>query len=237
MPAKNLLSSRRSANPGQALLAMAVVAVTGISIAFAGFAATSAYSLFSNSDKPAETATWDKNAVELGLRFSTKTEGAITGARFYKGRQNTGTHLGHLWDNQGRMLAEVTFKNETSSGWQTANFAKPVSVKAGQEYIVSYYAPKGNYGITTDYFKTKGRTVKDLAAPASTKNKRNGVSRYGKGFPTGTSLKTGKPPLPTRSSSRPKTVSATASTLIPASTRPSPTASTLLASSSTTTPW
>jgi len=74
-----LLGSRRSANPGQALLAMAIVAVTGISIAYAGFAATSAYSLFSNSDKPAEIATWDNTPVELGLRFSARTEGTVTG--------------------------------------------------------------------------------------------------------------------------------------------------------------
>jgi len=180
-----LLGSRRSANPGQALLAMAIVAVTGISIAYAGFAATSAYSLFSNSDKPAEIATWDNTPVELGLRFSARTEGTVTGTRFYKARQNTGTHLGHLWDSQGRMLAEVTFKNESATGWQTASFEKPVSVKAGQEYIISYYAPRGNYGITTGYFRSNARSVKDLVAPASTRNKRNGVSRYGKGFPTG----------------------------------------------------
>ena len=31
------------------------------------------------------------------MKFRSSTNGFITGLRFYKGAQNTGTHIGHLW--------------------------------------------------------------------------------------------------------------------------------------------
>ena len=35
--------------------------------------------------------------VNLGMAFTTDTNGYITGARFYKAATNTGTHVGSLW--------------------------------------------------------------------------------------------------------------------------------------------
>ena len=39
----------------------------------------------------------DGSAVELGVKFRSDVDGSVTGVRFYKGPQNTGTHVGHLW--------------------------------------------------------------------------------------------------------------------------------------------
>ena len=46
---------------------------------------------------PALASENDTNAVEVGVKFRSDTDGRITGIRFYKGAANTGTHVGHLW--------------------------------------------------------------------------------------------------------------------------------------------
>src|SRR5439155_10394590 len=74
--------------------------------------------------------TSDSKSVTLGLKFYSDTAGYVTGLRFYKGSQNTGTHVGTLWSGSGAALATVTFAGETASGWQQANFSAPVSVVA-----------------------------------------------------------------------------------------------------------
>src|SRR4029078_10969237 len=60
----------------------------------------------------------DTGAVELGVKFRSDVAAEITGLRFYKGPDNTGTHVGHLWTGSGNLLAEATFTGETASGWQ-----------------------------------------------------------------------------------------------------------------------
>src|SRR5687767_229207 len=70
----------------------------------------------------------DTRAVTVGLRFYSEVSGTVTGIRFYKGPNNRGTHVGHLWSNDGASLGSVTFTGETVSGWQQANFASPVNI-------------------------------------------------------------------------------------------------------------
>ncbi|HEV2419854.1 MAG TPA: DUF4082 domain-containing protein, partial [Terriglobia bacterium] len=53
---------------------------------------------------PASIST-DPNAYELGVNFYADQSGFITAIRFYKGSGNTGTHIGHLWDNHGNLLS------------------------------------------------------------------------------------------------------------------------------------
>lgn len=98
----------------------------------------------------------DAGAVELGQRFAPQVDGYVTGVRFYKGPRNTGTHTGTLWSSTGQKLAEVTFGDETPTGWQTARFKVPVPVAAGQEYVVSYSAPGGGYAILAHAFSSRG---------------------------------------------------------------------------------
>ena len=57
----------------------------------------------------------DSSSVELGLKFRADTAGSITGIRFYKSSQNTGTHVAHLWTSSGQLLATATFSGETAA--------------------------------------------------------------------------------------------------------------------------
>ena len=76
---------------------------------------------------------------ELGVKFRADLNGYITGIRFYKYPGNTGTHTGSLWKTDGTRLGQVTFSNETASGWQEAHFATPIPITANTTYIASYY--------------------------------------------------------------------------------------------------
>jgi len=163
-----------------------IFAVLGAGSIFVN-AATSTSSLWSTNTVPKTISASDNKAVELGVRFKASVAGEVTGVRFYKGAQNTGTHTGQLWDNQGDLLAEATFTNESSSGWQTVSFAQPVQIAANVPYVVSYYAPKGHYSYN-DYYFTKARTKGNLTAPANSSTVGNGVYIYtsGTAFPTQT---------------------------------------------------
>src|SRR5206468_7863656 len=87
-------------------------------------------------------------AVELGVTFRSNTSGYITGLRFYKGPNNTGTHVGNLWANTGGWLATATFTNETASGWQQVNLSTPVAITANTNYVASYYTTNGHFAVT-----------------------------------------------------------------------------------------
>ena len=73
----------------------------------------------------------DTSAVNLGVQFQASSSGKITGVRFYKYSDNTGTHTGSLWTSSGTLLATGTFSNETASGWQELDFSTPVTITAG----------------------------------------------------------------------------------------------------------
>ena len=87
---------------------------------------------------------------------------------------------------RGTALGSVTFTNESASGWQTALFATPVTITAGQTYVVSYLAPNGHYSATGGAF---GSAVDNspLHAPASATSD-NGLYIYSgtSVFPTNT---------------------------------------------------
>jgi hypothetical protein len=128
----------------------------------------------------------DNSAVELGLKFRSTFDGFITGIRFYKGPQNTGTHVGKLWTANGTLLGSVTFANETASGWQQANLQSPVAITANTTYVVSYFAPNGHYSEDEGYFGSSGVTNGPLQAPSTGSIGGNGVYTYGGGFPSST---------------------------------------------------
>jgi hypothetical protein len=150
-------------------------------------AATSAqYSVWSSTTTPATISVADPNAVELGMRFRSDVSGYITGVRFYKSTQNTGTHTGSLWSNTGTLLGTVTFTNETSSGWQQASFSSPIPISANTTYVVSYHAAVGYYSANANYF-TSSIDNSPLHALANGVDGANGVYKYGStGFPTQT---------------------------------------------------
>ncbi len=54
--------------------------------------------------------------------------------------------MGHLWTSTGQQLAEVTFTNETASGWQEAQLPVPVAIQKDTTYITSYHSSQGQFG-------------------------------------------------------------------------------------------
>lgn len=150
-------------------------------------AATTSYGFWDNGDVPRTISTSDRRSVELGMKFRSKVAGYVTGVRFYKSAQNTGTHTGSLWNANGRLMATVTFTDESRSGWQTATFDKPVSIAAKATYIVSYHAPHGHYSFNSNFLKRYNYTHKKLEALQNTNSNPNSVYKYGNqtSFPTG----------------------------------------------------
>jgi len=174
--------------PSRSRATVAVVASLGlVGAGLVGIAQASStpqpVSFFSASDVPSVKSDPDPNSVELGMRFTSSVAGSVTAVRFWKGTQDTGTHVGNLWTSSGIKLASATFSNETASGWQQASFGAPVKLSAGSVYTVSYFAPKGGYGVTEGYFSS-AHTSGPLTAPS----RRNGVYKYGSAsaFPTST---------------------------------------------------
>ena len=142
---------------------------------------------------PVIEAVPDTGPVEVGMRFRAAVDGRVTGVRFYKGPGNDGTHTGSLWSNDGTLLARVTFTAETASGWQQAAFSSPVTVTAGQSYVVSYHAPLGRYAAEPGAFSAGDVENPPLRALAAGLDGPNGVYAYSATptFPTATYLDTG----------------------------------------------
>jgi hypothetical protein len=111
---------------------------------------------------PATPAANDAAAAELGIQFTSTSDGFISGVRFYKGTGNDGTHVGSLWSTAGELLARATFTNESATGWQSVTFPTPVPVTAGQTYIASYSAPVGHYSVEQYAFASRGVTATPL---------------------------------------------------------------------------
>jgi methionine-rich copper-binding protein CopC len=148
---------------------------------------TGSVSIWGPTAVPQTPSTTDTSPTEVGVKFQTEISGYITGIRFYKGSANTGTHVGHLWDSNGNLLASATFTNETATGWQEVTFATPVAVTAGQTYLASYYAPKGGYAADVGYFMFQPTTNGPLVALSdAAASGGQGVYSYGLGggFPT-----------------------------------------------------
>jgi hypothetical protein len=124
----------------------------------------------------------DTSAVNLGLQFQASSSGKITGIRFYKEVDNTGTHVGSLWSASGTLLATGTFSNETASGWQELDFSSPVTITAGTTYVASYFTTTGHYADTSNGLAS-AVTNGPLTALAS-----GGVYAYGSAnaFPSNT---------------------------------------------------
>ena len=71
-------------------------------------------SIWQNGTPTGAADTTDTNAITLGLQFQAASSGYITGVRFYKEADNTGTQTGSLWTASGTLLASGTFTGETA---------------------------------------------------------------------------------------------------------------------------
>jgi hypothetical protein len=126
------------------------------------------------------TDTSDTSSVELGLKFTASSNGTISGVRFYKEPDNTGTHTGTLWSSSGTVLATGTFTSESTQGWQELDFSTPVTVTAGTTYVASYHTNTGEYSADGNYFAAAHTDINGtLTAPSSSSSGGNGVYAYG----------------------------------------------------------
>jgi Domain of unknown function (DUF4082)/Fibronectin type III domain/Bacterial Ig domain len=151
-------------------------------------------SIWGSAVTPPVTNSGDPSSLELGMKFTSDVYGTVTGIRFYKSSENTGTHIGSLWTESGTLLAQATFTSETASGWQQVNFGTPVAISPHTTYVVSYLAPKGHYAVEPYYFynppPTGGNMLNSppLHAVAASDTTSNGLYAYASTpiFPTGT---------------------------------------------------
>jgi regulation of enolase protein 1 (concanavalin A-like superfamily) len=158
-----------------------------ITVTVSGGSTTCPCSIWSPAQSPAVPATNDSQSVEVGTRFRSDQSGFITAIRFYKGTQNVGPFVGNLWTESGTLLGSATFSNVSTTGWQEATLATPVSITANTNYVVSYHTNSGFYAGDTGYFATAGVDNGPLHALADTTGAPNGVFKYGaSGFPNQT---------------------------------------------------
>jgi hypothetical protein len=62
-------------------------------------------------------------------------------------------HVVNLWSSTGTLLASAASSGETASGWQTVNFATPVTLTSNPIYVASYHTG-GFYSADSNYFAT-----------------------------------------------------------------------------------
>ena len=119
-----------------------------------------------------------KGGIELGVKFRSDVAGAVLGVRFWKGIQNTGPHSGQLWSATGQLLADASFSDETSSGWQEVDFSAPVRIAASTTYIVAYHTAAAYIAYGPNALATAGINSPPLHVLASGVDGYNGVLQY-----------------------------------------------------------
>jgi len=85
------------------------------------------------------------NAVELGVRFQSDTDGYITAVRFYKPSGGAGTYTVNLWTTSGTNLGSGVMEIGAEAGWQEIPLGDAAAIDAGVPYIASYHSPTGIY--------------------------------------------------------------------------------------------
>ena len=134
--------------------------------------------LFDDTKVPSMLEANDPGPVTLGVKFTSDRAGTVTGVRFYKSAGNTGTHTGALWTASGTLLAQGTFANESTAGWQTLMFSTPVQIAKNTTYVASYRAPVGRWSADLNSF-----TGADLNRAPLHVTTNAGAYTYGTGFP------------------------------------------------------
>ena len=95
------------------------------------------------------------NDFELGIRLPPTSPGHITALKFWKVQGETGTHVGRVWNDAGRLLASVTFTNETASGWQQQALPTPLAVAPYTQYMVTVNSTNNLYAAAVSALTTE----------------------------------------------------------------------------------
>ena len=99
----------------------------------------------------------DGQAIELGVKFRSSQAGYITAIRFYKGNQDTGTHVGHLWTADGHApgLGHVHRRDGLGLAGGGAR-RRPSRSPPNTTYVASYHSSPGYY-VASDGLLRAGR--------------------------------------------------------------------------------
>jgi hypothetical protein len=128
--------------------AVAALAVTGVGVAPALAATPSETGIFSDTLAPGVAAEdGDRNAVELGVRFTPTQSGVVTDLQYYQGRNAGPVTTATLWSSSGAVLGRAEFSPTTQVGWRTVPLERPVPLTLGRTYTASYLAPQGRYPV------------------------------------------------------------------------------------------
>lgn len=123
----------------------------------------------------------DGVSYELGMKFQSAVAGQITAIRSYTPTSEPiGSHVGHIWDSTGNLLATATFTGETAGGgWQQQSLATPLSIQAGTTYVVSV-------NVVSNYVDTVGGLATSVVNGdlSSVADGQNGVFGNSGLFPT-----------------------------------------------------
>ncbi len=135
------------------------------------------YSIFLPTSVPTEDHANDGEAIEVGMKFRSSQNGFITGIRYFKDEDFTGTRTGHLWTSTGELIASVVFTGESFSGWQQMLLSTPVAITANTTYVVSCFSSSGDYAASSNYF-TQPVVNGAVHALANGEDGPNGLYRY-----------------------------------------------------------
>ena len=175
---RNMESRPQAQHRWVSLVLVGVLSVSGLAVSVLPTAADSgdsAAGLFSPTTPSGYTVYNDSAPVELGVRFSAKVSGSVTGVRVFKAvKASSATPLsGTLWSPSGQRLATAAFDRKRATGWQSVTFSRPVPLTVGLTYTVSVFAWSGKYA-ATDYGFMQAKSTESLTAPATG----NGVYTY-----------------------------------------------------------
>jgi hypothetical protein len=141
------------------------------------------YSLWGTHGKTEEQ---DNQPVELGVKFRSDVDGSVNAVRFYRTIPNSSGYKVNIWSADGTLLGSGKAIDGVgpTPGWQTVQIYPPVVIKTGTTYVASYYASKGQYFVSENFFTETGMKNGPLRALGDGEEGGNGVFSYGEGFPT-----------------------------------------------------
>jgi len=99
---------------------------------------------------PTDPGRNDNSDLTTGMRFAPKQKSIVTGLRYFRDGNFTGSTVGHLWDASGKKIADVNFPSGT--GWITASFISPILIDSAKQYIASFSNDGGFYCPIYDFF-------------------------------------------------------------------------------------
>jgi hypothetical protein len=84
----------------------------------------------------------DNSDLTVGTHFKPNQKSVITGIRYWRDENFTGTTVGHIWQD-GRIIQSKTFP--AGIGWINLTFDQPILADSGKNYTVGYCNDGGYY--------------------------------------------------------------------------------------------